>query len=622
MNCRCWTAQFEGLEADSANTAVQGKGNINETLASLKHVAAHYNAVNTPDKCMDGTRVDIIKDLVARLTSAPDPDSIRLVMLSGVAGSGKSTIAKTVATILDEEKKALAASFFFSRDHTDRKEIDHFATTLAMQLAGYSPAFRVHLIKLLEEDPRICKIEPHLQFQKLVVEILRKLPPCSKPWVICLDALDECGKDHGQIVLRWLSDSMAQIPAHIQFFLTGRPDVPSYLKFDKLLPLMHRVVLDEIEPTIVQHDIHLYVKQSLDGANWITRDPWKIQNQQAEEITTRANGLFVFAATAVRYVLAGLRRTRPQKSVDYLLGGEPLADLDHLYLRIVNDAIPLAALGDRRAQDSHDQAMRILSTILHLQEPLDSQSLADLLELEKPDLLGMLLPLSAVIHVSDTPGAAVKIIHLSFREFMTSRVQGTRSEILCGTENQQRALVSALMKVLDSQLKFNICDLPTSYLQNIDMPDSQGRLDNYIPMHLRYAAEFWMDHLVEIAYDSRSAQGVQELLFKKFLFWLEVLSLLGIVSYGQEALSKLIGWAKECKPLLEFLIDAKRFVSFFGEPINQSAPHIYLSALALAPEESKISERFLNEFPGLVSITKGKMKQWPNTIATLEGHTN
>ncbi|KAJ6528815.1 WD40-repeat-containing domain protein, partial [Mycena capillaripes] len=171
-------------------------------------------------------------------------------------------------------------------------------------------------------------------------------------------------------------------------------------------------------------------------------------------------------------------------------------------------------------------------------------------------------------------------------------------------------------------LRFNICNLPTSYLRNKDMPDFQWRLDSYLPLHLRYAAEFWMDHLVKTAYDLCSAKRVQNLLFKKFLFWPEVLSLLGIVGYGQEALSKLIDWANESKPLLEFVTDAKRFVSFFWDAINQSAPHIYLSALAWAPEESKIIERFSYEFPQLVSITKGRMKQWPSTIAVLEGHTS
>ncbi|KAJ6523871.1 WD40-repeat-containing domain protein, partial [Mycena capillaripes] len=178
------------------------------------------------------------------------------------------------------------------------------------------------------------------------------------------------------------------------------------------------------------------------------------------------------------------------------------------------------------------------------------------------------------------------------------------------------------MKVLDKQLKFNICDLPTSYLRNVDMPEFQWRLDNYIPLHLRYAAQFWIDHLVETAYNSCGGQEVQEFLFQKFLFWLEVLSLLGMVGYGQQALSNLIAWANESTSLIDFVTDAKRFVSFFWEAINQSTPHIYLSALALAPVESKITERFSHEFPELVSITRGRMKQWPNTIAVLEQHTN
>jgi hypothetical protein len=190
--------------------------------------------------------------------------------------------------------------------------------------------------------------------------------------------------------------------------------------------------------------------------------------------------------------------------------------------------------------------MKILSTILQLLQPLDCQSLADLLELDKEVLLGTLLPLSAVIYVSDTPGTAIRIIHLSFREFMTSSyIQKDRPEILCGTNGQQQALVSALMEMLNKQLKFNICDLPTSYLRNIDMPDFQWRLDTYIPLHLQYAAQFWVDHLVKTAYDSWHGLRVQNLLFKKFLFWLELLSLLGIVGYGHQALAKLIVWANE-----------------------------------------------------------------------------
>ncbi|KAJ6548144.1 hypothetical protein DFH09DRAFT_1504633 [Mycena vulgaris] len=355
-----------------------------EILSNLKCIPACYNADNSPDKYMDGTRVDIIKDVITRLSRTPDP-SQRVVMLSGVAGSGKSTIAKSVASILAEEKGFLAASFFFSRDYTERKEIKHLATTLAIQLAEYSPVFRTRIINFLETDRTgILTAEPRLQFQKMIAQILQAMPPSSVPWVICLDALDECGKDRGQIFLRWLSDSIAQIPAHISFFLTGRPDVPAYLKFDPLLPLMHGIILDEIDSTIVRQDIRLYVEQSLDGGNWTTRQPWKIQSRDVEEITNCASELFMFAATAVRYVLAELPWVPPQESVDYLLGDEPLTDLHSLYSRIGDTFIPLPHPGNHYAKSTywHDRSIHVLSTNLHLLEHLDALSLAALLEVD------------------------------------------------------------------------------------------------------------------------------------------------------------------------------------------------------------------------------------------------
>ncbi|KAJ7450286.1 hypothetical protein B0H11DRAFT_2201940, partial [Mycena galericulata] len=51
-------------------------------LDKLKCSAARYNADNTPRKCMDGTRIDVIKGILGKLIAPPDP-SQRLVILSG-----------------------------------------------------------------------------------------------------------------------------------------------------------------------------------------------------------------------------------------------------------------------------------------------------------------------------------------------------------------------------------------------------------------------------------------------------------------------------------------------------------------------------------------------------------
>ncbi|KAJ6612022.1 hypothetical protein B0H10DRAFT_2283393 [Mycena sp. CBHHK59/15] len=335
-------------------------------LAQLKYVPARYNAENTAERCMDGTRVDLIHDILAQLAGPPNLSS----------RSGKSTVAKTIASRLAEERGLLAASFFFSRDYAERKEIRFLASTLACQLADYNEDFRRLLVKLLQNDrERLLSAEPHLQFKKLFVELLAQMPPSPTSWVICLDALDECGKDRGQVLLRWLSDNIHEIPVHVRFLLTGRPDVPSYLKLSPLLSLMHKWSIDEIDSDTVNSDIRQYVIRSLDGHTWATREDWKVQDHDAEKITSRASGLFIFAATAVRYIRAGLPQEQPQSSVDFLLRGTPLNDLYDLYHRVIDEAIPFPV--DDRTRKYHERSKRVLGTILHLVEPLGVQRSQD-----------------------------------------------------------------------------------------------------------------------------------------------------------------------------------------------------------------------------------------------------
>ncbi|KAJ6487444.1 WD40-repeat-containing domain protein [Mycena vitilis] len=611
-----------------------------ELLARLNYVPARYNGENTPDKCMDGTRVEIIQDIMTFLTHAPNPLQ-RVLMLSGSAGSGKSTIAKTIACLL-ADSHVLGASFFFSRDYADRNNLRGVPSTLARQLADYDVKYRSLLVKFLDEDRTgILSADPHLQFQKLVVGLLEQTAqrgPSRNPCIICLDALDECGTDRGQVLLRWLSDSIHQLPTHILVFLTGRPDVPFYLKFHKLRPLIYNIVLDDLAPDTVRRDVRLYVSQSLDGSRWITPSPWRPQDSDVDEITRRADGLFVFAATCVRYICGDGLRFDPQQSVDYLLEGAPLSHLDALYFRIVNEAISLPTARDPRVTDYHSDAMQVLGTILHLSEPLDLVSLAAVLQMKHEHIKRILTPLSSVIHLPDSVGT-VKVIHLSFREFMISGIleeqpdplsgakKCGRPDLLCGTEDQQQLLTSNLIRVMQTELRFNICGLPTSYLRNSDMPEIQSRLTTSISGQLHYACRYWADHLTAVSFHFDIAQTAYKFVVDKFLFWLEVLSLTGFVGYGTGGLSRCVAWTKsslhkeKAQPLHDFCSDGQRFITFFLPAIVQCAPQIYLSALALAPTQSKISTTFGPNFPRLLKVTKGQTEQWPATVAVLERHT-
>ena len=67
-----------------------------------------------------------------------------------------------------------------------------------------------------------------------------------------------------------------------------------------------------------------------------------------------------------------------------------------------------------------------------------------------------------------------------------------------------------------------------------------------------------------------------------------------------------------------FIRDAFRFISAFITPISQSAPHVYLSALPFAPEESHVARKFGSRFPNTFVVTQGKPSQWPMAVFTAE----
>ena len=75
--------------------------------------------------------------------------------MNGLAGTGKSTIAKTIAERLFADGQ-LGASFFCSRDFEDRRNLHMIFPTLAVQLARRYSDFRSILVSLIQSDPDIA----------------------------------------------------------------------------------------------------------------------------------------------------------------------------------------------------------------------------------------------------------------------------------------------------------------------------------------------------------------------------------------------------------------------------------------------------------------------------------
>ncbi|KAJ5761778.1 vegetative incompatibility protein HET-E-1 [Penicillium nucicola] len=95
--------------------------------------------------------------------------------LQGKAGTGKSTIARTVAGELAEQGR-LAASFFFKRNESDRGSARYVFSTIAAQLAQKLPAAAERMRNAIEANLGIAATALGEQFRKMILLPMEAVP--------------------------------------------------------------------------------------------------------------------------------------------------------------------------------------------------------------------------------------------------------------------------------------------------------------------------------------------------------------------------------------------------------------------------------------------------------------
>src|SRR5258705_1934510 len=332
----------------------------------------------------------------------------RVFWLDGVAGTGKSTIAQTVANYFHSTHN-LGASLFCSRDNADCSNVGLIFPTIADQLSLFNSSFQKHLSDAMVKDPDVQYTLPSMQLEKLVINPLRAaiheeaFPPC----LVIIDALDECKDKNATSTILLSLSAFAGRLAPLKCFITSRPvtKVVQGFRNTDLMKDTGALVLHSIPSNITEKDIRIYLEKRLSCiAQSFALESWP-SSEALAELVQLSSGLFIFAATAANFI-EDQNASNPEEQLKFVLSTvyigsaetSPHRHLDALYLAVLHETFP---------QISEQQRIRlgvVLGTIALLFNPLDPESLEQLLGLDKRTVRSTLRHLHSIVIVPTPTG--------------------------------------------------------------------------------------------------------------------------------------------------------------------------------------------------------------------------
>ncbi|CAE6443512.1 unnamed protein product [Rhizoctonia solani] len=534
--------------------------------------------------CTKNTREKILQDLNQW---ADDTESKRIYWMNGMAGTGKTTIACSLAQAL-EARGQLGGSFFCSRASPECRDANRIVPTISYQLAHYSTPFRAALFQVLDGDPDVGSRNITSQFERLLKNPLMELKnQLLGNVVIVIDALDECDSPGAvKLVLEALLKFTSGLP--IKFFVTSRPDPRIYDKVSRNTYSRGMMHLHEIEHSIVRADIELYLKEELSYM--------APKEDQILQLSNLAGNLFIYAATAVRYIQPDDMFVDSENRLANVLSAQVestkrLADLDNLYSTILT-----AALKNERLEK--DEALRIqlvLWTAVCSREPVDITTLTILVGTGETNHISTALkPLRSVLHVSETTGL-VSALHASFPDYILSRERA--NGFFCDKEAHHLVMSARCFDIMSTNLRFNMCDLASSFVPDSGVPNLDARVAAQISTPLSYACRYWGDHFAFASKSETIGHKLNEFLSRHLLFWMEVMNLKNSLKTGLSVLlsaQKRVMTCDEYRSSRRSLTDAHIFLTrTVATSIIQSTPHIYISAFQLCPRSSSVFKNYM-----------------------------
>ncbi|RYP47535.1 hypothetical protein DL768_006412 [Monosporascus sp. mg162] len=539
-----------------------------------------------------------------------DNEQSRLLWIKADPGKGKTML---LCGIIDELQKSTVdmglVSFFFCQATDSR--INHATAVLRgllYLLVDEQPSLIRHVRgkydhagKALFEDANAW-----VALSEIFTSLLQDLS--SKSAYIIIDALDECQTDLPQLLDFIVQNSSAS--SRIKWVVSSR----NWLNIEERLEMAgQKVILPlELNADSVSNAVAIYIRYKVLQLSQLKKYDRKTEGAVLGYLSSNANDTFLWVAL----VCQSLEKVSRLNALARLKTFPP--GLDSLYERMMQQI---------RESDDVDLCKEILVFVTTVYRPITLNELTSFVELpeatsdnlepwrEAIGLCGSFLTIRE---------GTVYFVHQSAKDFLLRKASG--AIFPSGVEEAHRMIFSRSLEVMTGTLRRDIYCLGSP-----GFPIDQAQQPEPDPLAAaRYSCVYWVYHLdsaksVELGADIEVGGIVDQFLRRKYLYWLEALSLLRSMADGVLSMMKLAALFQgraEASGLIDLVRDANRFILYHKWVLENFPLQAYASALLFSPARSLTRELFKQEEPEWITIKPDMGDNWGACLQTLEGHVN
>jgi hypothetical protein len=301
--------------------------------------------------------------------------------------------------------------------------------------------------------------------------------------------------------------------------------------------------MDSIPAEVAEGDIRAFVSEELKGLSGF-------QGNHVATLAKHADGLFEWARLACEYIKQPYFGSSSIECFNEVVNRDAEGRknlLYDMYRLILTDLMPKDK--DIHYEKAVAKFRSVMGQILATNEPLPLDSLNAMRrhfpeDHDRYEVDAVIKHMGSLLSGTTDSSIPIRPLHATFQEFLTDQ-SSSGDFFVERTKAQQRDLAFASLRVMQHGLRFNICDLKSSYLPNSEDPGLQKRVQKCILPHLSYSSRFWTSHVRSTAFDKELANEVK-LFFdhERVFFWLELLALIKVLSGAVPALSRIPQWLK------------------------------------------------------------------------------